>query len=53
MSLELTKVSVQWMSEADIQVVKQMGHRADHSSPSSEVKWWSLTSISPYIILGW
>jgi hypothetical protein len=36
-------------------VIKQPGHEADHSSPSSaEVKnAWNYTSIPPYILMAW
>jgi len=54
LALGPTQPPIQWVPGALSLGVKQLGHEADHSPPSSaEVKnMWSYTSVPPICLLG-
>jgi len=54
LALGPTQPPIHWVPGALSQGVKQLGHEADHSPPSSaEVKnMWSYTSVPPICLLG-
>jgi hypothetical protein len=55
MALGPTQPPIQWISGVLSLGVKQPGHKADHSPPSSaQVKnVWSYTSTPQYVLMAW
>jgi len=48
-----TQAPIQWVTGALVLGVNQAGHKADHLSPSSEIKnVWSYTSTPPMPLHG-
>jgi hypothetical protein len=47
-----TKPPIQWVPGALSPGVKEQGHEADHSLPSSAEVKLSYTSTTPYILMG-